>query len=180
MNYNLHITIVKRNFSITKHTPIARFMGPTWGPPGSCRPHKPCYQGTLNIHRLMQLHNHCVDDNMSKVLFNMQWDRHCSIWNKKGAVHFISYYITVLATHMVTILLMYGWKVIRCLWSDTCFLLLQRQLLHNTLFCMTDQLAITLIFSLIHSRPQKRYNFIMVTLSNTTQHLHIGLHFIEI
>ena len=31
---------------------IARFMGPTWGPPGSCRPqmgpclpHEPCYQG---------------------------------------------------------------------------------------------------------------------------------------
>ena len=31
-------------------TQTARFMGPTWGPPGSCRgphvgPHKPCYQG---------------------------------------------------------------------------------------------------------------------------------------
>ena len=33
---------------------IARFMGPTWGPPGSCRPqmgpcwpHEPCYQGSL-------------------------------------------------------------------------------------------------------------------------------------
>ena len=33
---------------------IARFMGPTWGPPGSCQPqmgpcwpHEPCYQGTL-------------------------------------------------------------------------------------------------------------------------------------
>ena len=26
-------------------TQIAKFMGPTWGPPGSCRPHEPCYQG---------------------------------------------------------------------------------------------------------------------------------------
>ena len=33
---------------------IAKFMGPTWGPPGSCRPqagpmlaHKPCYQGYI-------------------------------------------------------------------------------------------------------------------------------------
>ena len=33
---------------------IAKFMGPTWGPPGSCRPqmgpyrpHELCYQGTL-------------------------------------------------------------------------------------------------------------------------------------
>ena len=35
---------------------IAKFMGPTWGPPGSCRPrwgpywsHEPCYQGPRNI-----------------------------------------------------------------------------------------------------------------------------------
>ena len=34
---------------------IARFMGPTWGPPGSyrpqmapCWPHEPCYQGQFN------------------------------------------------------------------------------------------------------------------------------------
>ena len=34
-------------------TQIANFMGPIWGPPGSCRPHKgpmlaprTCYQGT--------------------------------------------------------------------------------------------------------------------------------------
>ena len=34
-------------------TQIAKFMGPTWGPPGSCRPqmgsmlpHEPCYQGS--------------------------------------------------------------------------------------------------------------------------------------
>ena len=24
---------------------MARLIGPTWGPPGSCRPRKPCYQG---------------------------------------------------------------------------------------------------------------------------------------
>ena len=36
-------------------TQIAKFMGPTWGPPGSCRPHmgpcwphEPCYQGRFN------------------------------------------------------------------------------------------------------------------------------------
>ena len=35
-----------------KQSQIAKFMGPTWGPPGSCRPqmgpmlaHEPCYQG---------------------------------------------------------------------------------------------------------------------------------------
>ena len=26
-------------------TQIAKFMGPTWGPPGSCWPHETCYQG---------------------------------------------------------------------------------------------------------------------------------------
>ena len=37
-----------------KSSQVARFMGPTWGPPGSCRPqmaicwpHEPCYQGCL-------------------------------------------------------------------------------------------------------------------------------------
>ena len=36
-------------------TQIAKFMGPTWGPPGSCRPrwapcwpHEPCYQGCIS------------------------------------------------------------------------------------------------------------------------------------
>ena len=36
---------------------IAKFMGPTWGPSGSCRPqmgpcwpHEPCYQGCFNSH----------------------------------------------------------------------------------------------------------------------------------
>ena len=36
--------------------PVARIMGPTWGPPGSyrphvgpCRPHEPCYQGISPI-----------------------------------------------------------------------------------------------------------------------------------
>ena len=39
---------------INGYTQIARFMGPTWGPPGSCWPqmglmlaHEPCYQGML-------------------------------------------------------------------------------------------------------------------------------------
>ena len=41
-----------------KHTKIVKFMGPIWGPPGSCRPqmgpmlaHEPCYQGN----RLLQV-----------------------------------------------------------------------------------------------------------------------------
>ena len=38
--------------NIIMSTQIAKFMGPTWGPPGACRtqmgpcwPHEPCYQG---------------------------------------------------------------------------------------------------------------------------------------
>ena len=38
------------------YTLIARFMGPTWGPPGSCRPrwvpcrsHEPCYLGSFQL-----------------------------------------------------------------------------------------------------------------------------------
>ena len=37
-------------------TQIAKFMGPTWGPPGSCRPqmgpmlaHESCYQGNFAV-----------------------------------------------------------------------------------------------------------------------------------
>ena len=40
-------------FHLEKATQLAKFMGPAWGPPGSCRPqmspilaHEPCYQGT--------------------------------------------------------------------------------------------------------------------------------------
>ena len=40
-------------------TQIAKFMGPTWGPSGSCRPqmapcwpHEPCYQGSIPGHWL--------------------------------------------------------------------------------------------------------------------------------
>ena len=42
-------------------TLIASFMGPTWGPPGSCRPrwapcwpHEPCYLEILNIQTLQR------------------------------------------------------------------------------------------------------------------------------
>ena len=38
------------------YTQITKFMGPTWGPPGSCRPqmgpcwpYEPCYQGILSV-----------------------------------------------------------------------------------------------------------------------------------
>ena len=31
------------------YTQIAKFMGPTWGPPGSCWPHEPCYQGYFSV-----------------------------------------------------------------------------------------------------------------------------------
>ena len=41
-------------FSQGKPTQMVKFMGPTWGPPESCRPqmgpmlpHEPCYQGRL-------------------------------------------------------------------------------------------------------------------------------------
>ena len=41
----------------SKQPQIAKFVGPTWGPPGSCRPrwapcwpHKPCYQGRTTDH----------------------------------------------------------------------------------------------------------------------------------
>ena len=45
--------VVGRCSEVQVYTQIAKFMGPTWGPPGSCRPqmlapcwpHEPCYQG---------------------------------------------------------------------------------------------------------------------------------------
>ena len=44
------------NFASVPVYQIARFMGPTWGPPGSCRPrmgpcwpHEPCYQGIVTV-----------------------------------------------------------------------------------------------------------------------------------
>ena len=33
--------------ALTKHTLVARFMGPTWGSPGACCPHELCYLGTF-------------------------------------------------------------------------------------------------------------------------------------
>ena len=43
---------------------IAKFMGPTWGPPGSCRPqmglcwpHEPCYRGYYMLYSQLQLQN---------------------------------------------------------------------------------------------------------------------------
>ena len=40
--------------NINRHTQMAKFMGPTWSPPGTCRPqmgpcwpHEPCYQGSI-------------------------------------------------------------------------------------------------------------------------------------
>ena len=45
-------------------TKIAKFMGPTWGPPGSCRPqmgpcwpHEPCYQGSYSVRQHGELGN---------------------------------------------------------------------------------------------------------------------------
>ena len=44
---------------------ITRFMGPSWGPPGSCRPqvgpcrpHEPCYLGHYCFHLLLKHHVH--------------------------------------------------------------------------------------------------------------------------
>ena len=53
--------VIDSSCSLSFTTQIARFMGPTWGPPGSCRPqmgpcwpHEPCYQGT-HMHELGHL-----------------------------------------------------------------------------------------------------------------------------
>ena len=59
-NFSFALTICKRiemlkprsSLSHLRNTQIAKFMGPTWGPPRSCRPrwapcwpHEPCYEG---------------------------------------------------------------------------------------------------------------------------------------
>ena len=46
------IAMYNQVFTVNTITQKAKFLGPTWGPPGSCRPqmglcwhHRPCYQG---------------------------------------------------------------------------------------------------------------------------------------
>ena len=53
---------------IVDNSQIAKFMGPTWVPPGSYRPHEPCYQGNHPLYMQVvcrgALSVHVVSDNI--------------------------------------------------------------------------------------------------------------------
>ena len=80
LNYDLatlmHWITISRaaNLRLSRFSQITRFMGPTWGPPGSCRPqmgpcwsHEPCYQGFLL--QLNALITHRVHSQYLSVIF---------------------------------------------------------------------------------------------------------------
>ena len=57
-------------------TQIAKFMGATWGPPGSrwtpCWPHEPCYLGKFGF----RIHTAPVLERLITLLSQMMWDSH--------------------------------------------------------------------------------------------------------
>ena len=82
---NLFITVIFSKI-LTRHSiphphgldmesQIAKFMGPTWGPPGSCRPrwapswpHEPCYQGCLCEFKMWPSSNTCHCESPTKYI----------------------------------------------------------------------------------------------------------------
>ena len=68
---------------------ITKFMGPTWGPPGSCRPqmgpcwpHEPCYQGTDACRCTWWVYNRA---RIRHKLFKLEYIMFMAQWNLKLA-----------------------------------------------------------------------------------------------
>ena len=64
------------------NTQIAKFMGPTWGPPGACRPrwapcwpHEPCYQGSIRFSRNGIIEQNC--EMISSIKFSEYFIERC-------------------------------------------------------------------------------------------------------
>ena len=75
------VTRCSGDFISVKISPlIARFMGPTWGPPGSCRsqvgpcsPHEPCYLGRCHGTSQTNLRESCLCFLDAKTLMWSRW-----------------------------------------------------------------------------------------------------------
>ena len=78
-----------------KETQIAKFMGPTWGPPGSCRPqlapcwpHEPCYQGS---HSEQECEAH---SKMKIVAFWLDYHRTVQNYANPALIQIVTWYRT--------------------------------------------------------------------------------------